>query len=337
MFFTLQNIISEKFFGFLVVEGKKNLYDAFIIKKIIKGNLMNFALLKATVVSCVIGLATISSLVFASDKKDDKKFDPETVLAKLNDKEFKLKDAAAMIQALGPQLGAVPLDKLLSILRDAWLQEQIYIQEAKKESLQKSPEYKDALRRVKRQILIEVYLAKTSERLVTEDKLRKAYDEEIKKKYSDSNKEEVKVQHIQVKSKAKALEVIELLNKEAIDFDQAIAKFSESKENNGVIGYVSELTDSLIPPVREAALSLKKVGDYTKTPVKMGNSYLIFKALDRRKIKAPSFEDLSPQLSRQIARDEMKKNFEKLKKAYKVKEYPLPELPKSKEKDKKKD
>lgn len=69
----------------------------------------------------------------------------------------------------------------------------------------------------------------------------------------------------------------------------------------------------------------------------MGNSYLIFKALDRRKIKAPSFEDLSPQLSRQIARDEMKKNFEKLKKAYKVKEYPLPELPKSKEKDKKKD
>lgn len=285
---------------------------------------MKFSFVKFIALTVLLASSAPS---FAQNASRDPKLDPEMVLATLNGKEFKLKDAAAMIQALGPQLAQVPVDKILPIIRDAWLQEQIYVTEAKKENLQKSSEYKDALARVKRQILIEVYMAKLSEKLVTEAKLKEAYDEEVKKKYADAHKEEVKIQHIQVESKAKALEIIALLDNKSIDFDQAVTKFSKNKENNGVLGYVSENTEGLIPKVRDAALSLQKAGDYTKAPVKSSAGWHIFKAVDRRKIEKPKFEELVPVLNRRVMKAELTKNFEKLKKEHKVEEKPLPNLP----------
>lgn len=285
---------------------------------------MKLKTLKSLVLSAVIGFVGANSDILAEPAK--KGPDPEAVLAKFEDKSFKLKDAGAMAQALGPQLQSVPIDKLLPILRDAWLQEQIYIREAKKEKMQKSPEYKSALRKVKRQILVEVYLAKLSEELVTEDKIDKAYKEEIKKKYSDSSKEEVKIQHIQVKTRAKAQDVIRLLKSKSMDFDQAVSKFSENKENNGVLGFVSDNTESLIPAVRDAALALKKEGDFTTEPVKSMGGWHVFKALEVRKIKKPSKDELLPVLHRRLTRDEMSNHFKKLKTKYKVKEFPLPDL-----------
>lgn len=286
--------------------------------------------LRAFTFSTLLGITLLAPQVQAEENKDAKKLDPEMVLARLDGKEFKLKDAAAMVQALGPQLAQVPLEKILPMMRDAWLQEQMYVSEAKKEKLQKSPEYKDALSKVKRQILMEVYLAKLSEKLVTETKLRAAYDEEVKKKYSDSNKKEVKIQFVELDSKSKAQEVIQLLKSNSIDFDQAVTKFSRNKENNGVLGYVSENTEGVIPQFIEAAMSLKKSGDITDKPLKIGKFFYVLRSLGDRKIEKPKFEELAPTLSRRVMGAEMKEHSAKLKKQYKVEEFPLPKLPTAK-------
>lgn len=285
---------------------------------------MNFSAFR---LSALVGVLLLAPQVMADESKDAKKLDPEMVLARIDGKEFKLKDAAAMVQALGPQLAQIPFDKILPMMRDAWLQEQMFVGEAKKEKLQKSSEYKEALSRVKRQILMEVYVSKLSEKLVTESKLRAAYDEEVKKKYSDANKKEVKIQFVELESKAKAKEVIDLLTSKAIDFDQAVAKFSRNKENNGVLGYVSENTEGIIPQFIEAALALKKSGDFTDKPIKLGKYFYVLRSMGDRKIEKPKFEDMAPSLSRRVMSAEMKDFTAKLKKQYKVEELPLPKLP----------
>ncbi|HOO72212.1 MAG TPA: peptidylprolyl isomerase [Spirochaetota bacterium] len=109
-------------------------------------------------------------------------------------------------------------------------------------------------------------------------------------------------------------------------FSDLAKKYSDdySKKDGGDIGYIS--SDMKGPEFSAAAFSLKK-GEYTREPVKIGNSIYIIQLNERREVTEDSIEDVvedktkAQRMMRAIQRNKSKGIEEKLSKAADVEDH----------------
>lgn len=239
------------------------------------------------------------SQVFAANNE-------EAVVAKVNGKDVKLKEVEKLKKALPPQVldNAKDKDKLFTTLRDQLIDITLLIEASKKAGLEKQAEVQKAIQQGTEQILVQAFLAQELKNFVTDAAVKNRYDKYVAEMPKDEM--EVKARHVLVKDEEAAKKIIEDLKKGA-DFlkiarEQSIDK--ASAQEGGDVGYFRK--GDMVKEFADAAFTLVP-GKFTEAPVKTQFGWHVIKVDDKRKIKAPKFEEIQEQLKASVLEESMLK------------------------------
>jgi peptidyl-prolyl cis-trans isomerase C len=250
--------------------------------------------------------------------------DADPIVATVNGKEIR-RSALVQAQQSIPQARQLPLEMVYDQLLDHVITSQLLLDQAKKQKLDDDPQVKAAVRDAQNRILQQAYLSKRIDADLTDDMLKKQYDQ---MKGSFQPKEEVKVRHILVDSEDAAKAVIADL-KSGVSFeDEAKAKTKDPSgtANGGDLGYIGK--GDTVPEFADAAFKLKP-GEVTQTPVKTQFGWHVIKVEDHRMAPPPTFEEARASLKNELASQDIQKIIESLQKSAQVKRFNVDGSPKT--------
>jgi peptidyl-prolyl cis-trans isomerase C len=199
-------------------------------------------------------------------------------------------------------------------LKDEVIAREIFIQEAQRQGLDVTEDYKTQLELARQTILIrELFGNYQKANPVTDADIKAEYD-----RFAAANGgKEFRARHILVEKEAEAKAIIAQLKKGG-KFEE-IAKKSSKDPGSGAKGgdldwagagnYVAEFS--------EALTKLTK-GKMTETPVKTQFGYHIIRLDDVRDAQLPKFDEVKPQISQQLQQQKMTKFQEELRAKAKV-------------------
>jgi peptidyl-prolyl cis-trans isomerase C len=190
--------------------------------------------------------------------------------------------------------------------REMLISKELILQEADKRGLIQKESVRDQLEQSRVGVLVAAVFEDFVEKEgVTDAELKTAY-ESVKAEYTGM---EYHVEHILVEKESDAKAIIVQLKAGGNFAEIAKAKSKDpgSAPNGGDLGWVSE--KSLVPEFSKAMVQ-QKVGQVSDKPVKSQFGWHIIKTTDSRDLKAPSFDELKPQLKQMISADQ---NWQKAK------------------------
>lgn len=266
----------------------------------------------------ILFAATFCALIALPAFAEDKPADKDYVVLRVGNEDIKKSEIANTWKAVFPGENAPAFDSLDSKLKENIYRniagERIMLSEAYKSGVQNSETVKERIKQVDRQIVIEEFLRDKTQSALSDDALHAVYNDYVKS--VGSGKEEIKARHILVKEKASA-DAIEKKLKKGGDFSK-IAKEESQDEASGASG--GELgwfaADRMTPEFSKAAFSLKK-GEIS-APVKTEFGWHIIQVEDRRKVVAPTFEQMKPELKREAAAAAVRAYMEEMMKNVKI-------------------
>lgn len=218
----------------------------------------------------------------------------DAVVAVVNGKEIKRSDVVALQQSM-PQLRQVPLEMVYDQILDHLINSQLLVAEARKAKVQDDPKVKERLQQMENQLLQQAYLQQKVEPQLTEEALKKRYDEMVK---NAPAKEEVHARHILLASEDEAKKAIADIQG-GKSFEEVAKEKSTgpSAETGGDLGYFSK--DEMVPEFAEAAFAMKP-GDISKEPVKTQFGWHVIKVEDRRTGEPPAYDEVKEELKEQV-------------------------------------
>jgi peptidyl-prolyl cis-trans isomerase C len=177
-------------------------------------------------------------------------------------------------------------------------------QEAIKKNLDKAPEVSDQINLTRQSILANAYVQDYIKNNPVSDDMLKAEYDKVKAQMSGT---EYKARHILVAKEADAKGIIAKLKKNPKLFDSLARKYSTdpgSKGEGGELGWFD--LHGMVPEFGAAVAKLKK-GKFTLEPVKTQFGYHVILLEDTRTKQAPTFEQVKPQLAKQVQEKNIKK------------------------------
>lgn len=204
-------------------------------------------------------------------------------------------------QNVGPELEAQARDQV--VLRE------IFVQEAERRGLAKSPTYRDQMELARQSILIrELFEAERAAKPVTDAAAQAEYD----KFKAAASGQEYRARHILVETEDEAKKLIADI-KAGGNFEELAKKHSKdpgSGANGGDLDFAKP--DSYVPEFSQAMVALKK-GEMTETPVKSQFGWHIIKLEDTRDAPFPPFDDVKAQLKQRLEQQQMQAFQEELR------------------------
>lgn len=246
---------------------------------------------------------------------------PETdpakvVVARIGDATITLADLAAMREDLPPQYRQMPLQAIYPALLERAIDGELIAQAARSAKLGERPDVQRRLRRAQDQVLSQVYLSEEIAAEVTEEALRKRYDQAIAE---GGSQEEAHAKHILVETEEQAKSVIAELDKGA-EFP-ALAKQHSTDPGGADGGDLGWFTaEQMVPEFSKAAFGLAP-GTYTKEPVKSQFGWHVILLVEKRTAEPPPFEQMRDQLASELTRELINKKLETLRTATKVQRF----------------
>ncbi|MDR2901659.1 MAG: peptidylprolyl isomerase [Lactobacillales bacterium] len=188
-----------------------------------------------------------------------------------------------------PQLAELPFEMIYPQLLENIINARVLMNGADKAGIENDRNVARALKMAREQILSQAYLSKKLESMMTPEKLRAIYDEEMKHYVPE---EEIRARHILTKTLKEAKDVIIQL-KAGADF--AMLADTKSIDLNGRGGELGYFTKNMMPvEFSDAVFTLKK-GQISE-PIKTAFGWHVILVEDRRPSPAPAFEDVQEQL-----------------------------------------
>ena len=199
-------------------------------------------------------------------------------------------------------------------LKEEVIAREIFMQEAARRGLDRTPEYKQNLEMARQTLLIR-------ELFVNFEKTNPVTDAEIKAEYdkvaaSNSGKE-YRARHILVEKEDAAKAIIAQLKKggKFEDIAKKSSKDPGSGANGGDLDWAP--ASNYVGEFGAALLSLEK-GKMTETPVKTQFGYHIIRLDDVRDAQLPKFDDVKPQITEQLTQQKLVKYQEELRAKAKI-------------------
>jgi peptidyl-prolyl cis-trans isomerase C len=177
-------------------------------------------------------------------------------------------------------------------------------QEAIKKNLDKTPEVMEQIKLTQQSILANAFVQDYVKNNPVSDEMLKAEYDKIKAQMSGT---EYKARHILVGTEAEAKEIIAKLKKNAKQFDRLAKENSKdqgSKDKGGDLGWFDP--HNMVPEFGAAVAKLEK-GKFTLEPVKTQFGYHVILLEDSRATQSPAFEQVKPQLAKQVQEQNLKK------------------------------
>lgn len=197
------------------------------------------------------------------------------------------------------------LDKQLQeALVRSYVNIQMLEEEAKKQNIRESQEFKDRFKLVEQQMVQQVLIEKYLQQNVSD----KMIDEEYSKLTKElKGQKEIKTSHILVDSEEKAKEI-----KQKIDKGEDFAKLAKenskdegSKVKGGEIGYT--MKGQLVPEYEATAYALAK--DQVSNPVKSQFGWHVIKLVDKRDVKVPTKQEAEAGIKQNLNNKALEKYF----------------------------
>ena len=186
--------------------------------------------------------------------------------------------------------------EMQSQLREEVIAREVFMQEAEKQGLAASDDYKMQMELARQTIMIRSLFADYQQKnKLTDVELKAEYD-----KFAATNGgKEYKARHILVEKEADAKAIIASIKKggKFEDIAKKQSKDPGSGANGGDLDWANP--GSYVPEFSQAMLKLNK-GQMTDMPVKSQFGYHIIRVDDTREAKIPAFEELKPQIAQQI-------------------------------------
>ena len=161
-------------------------------------------------------------------------------------------------------------------------------QAAESTGVDKDPEVKYLLDRVRENILVQSMIRKMlTDDPITEEQLKQRFETEV----ADTHKTEYLVRHILIKDEDEAKEVIAELSKKKANFAKVAKEKSidvQSGNKGGNLGWINE--GMVVPEFFQGVSRLEK-GATTTEPVKSDFGWHVIKVEDTRAAKIPTYEE----------------------------------------------
>jgi peptidyl-prolyl cis-trans isomerase C len=222
-------------------------------------------------------------------------------------------DALIATATRGQQHGEITAD-MQAQARDQVVMREIFTQEAEKEGVPQSADYKAALELARQSVLISTMFQNYDKAHPITDAAAQAKYEQIKAANSGN---EYHARHILVDNEDEAKKLIAQI-KAGAKFEDLAKKNSKdtgSAENGGDLDWAKP--GNYVPEFA-AALEKLKPGQMTDTPVRTQFGYHIIKLDDVRAAKFPSYDEVKDKLKQQMAQEQLQEFQDRLRKAAKT-------------------
>ena len=215
------------------------------------------------------------------------------------------------------QQGQSDTPELRKAIRDQLITVELITQQARKNGLDKQPEFIQQVDAAKQEILANVFVQDfVKNHAVSDQDIAKEYDN--LKKSSAGNKE-YSVRHILVEKESDAKMIAAKLKKGGKngDFDKLAKEYSKdpgSKDHGGDLGWTSPT--NFVKPFADALLTLSK--GQLSAPVKSQFGWHIIKLDDVRDVKIPTLDEIKPRIAQHIQQVSLKKYIDELHETAKI-------------------
>ena len=198
--------------------------------------------------------------------------------------------------------------------KDQVVMREIFSQEAEKQGIQNSPDYKNQLDLVRQTVLINTLFQNFVKSHPVSDADAKAEYDKIK---AEQSGQEYHARHILVDSEDDAKKLIAQI-KAGAKFEDLAKKSSKdtgSAENGGDLDWAKP--SAYVPEFSTALQGLKK-GQMTDAPVKTQFGYHIIRLEDTRAAQFPSYDEVKDKIKQQMEQVKLQEYQEKLRKSAKT-------------------
>lgn len=223
----------------------------------------------------------------------------------------------ARMEVLAQQLAAAgrPVTpEMQGQLREEVIAREVFMQEAQKQGLDATDDYKNQLELARQAILIrQLFDNYRKTNPVTDAEVQAEYDKFV----AANSGREFKARHILVETEDQAKKILADLKKGA-KFEDIAKKQSKdpgSGANGGDLDWANPA--SFVPEFSEAMIKLNK-GEMTQVPVKSQFGYHIIRVDDIRQAQLPKLEEVKPQVTQQLQQQRLQKYQEELRAKAKV-------------------
>jgi peptidyl-prolyl cis-trans isomerase C len=199
-------------------------------------------------------------------------------------------------------------------LRDEMIRRGALLADAKKRALDKRPEYKKQLELTAQLLLMREAIADHFQRQpITDADMDAAYRDALVR----LGNTEYRLRHIQSKTETDAKDIIAQLD-DGKKFDKLLKRSTDeaTRDKGGDLGW--KIPVALPFELAERIRSLK-VGEHTKTPIKLGDTWHIFRIEEQRPFTPPKREELAAQLQQGLIQVKTAQYLDRLKAAAQVK------------------
>lgn len=246
------------------------------------------------------------------------------VYAIVDGEEITDKDMLFLQQAMpNVDFNALPKDMKDKAIDQA-IERKILMKEAKKDKLEDTKEYKEALAEFEQTMVLELWMRKQLEAMkVSESESKKYYNENKDKMVIP---ESANARHILVKTEKEAKDIIKDLGKAGKDIENKFIELAKAKSTDPSAANGGELPPfakegQMIPEFSKAAFALKP-NTYTKTPVKTQYGYHIIYLKSITPKGVVKYEEIKPRIEEELKlvkfRDVIAKKAQDLKKKAKI-------------------
>lgn len=253
---------------------------------------------KETVAAFGIVLGVLApALLTGAAAQEDQTDRSQRLIATVDGQEIRQADVSAYLVNLPPQAQQLPRAQLLPMVLQELIGTKILVKLARRDGLDKNPEFERQINSAAEQILRQIFLAQLSASAVNDEAVQKYYDETIGSAGGDV---EVRARHILLESEEEALAVVEEI-KSGADFERLARDRSTgpSAPAGGDLGYFTR--DAMVAPFAEAAFAMA-AGDVSE-PVQTRFGWHIIKVEDRRETAPPTLAQVRDEITRQLFRE----------------------------------
>ena len=223
----------------------------------------------------------------------------------------------ARVEALSQQVarsGRQVTPEVQAQIKEEVIAREIFMQEAQKQGLEASADFKSQMELARQTILIrELFMTFQKNNVVTDADVKAEYD-----KFAAANSgKEYRARHILVEKEDAAKAIIAQLKKggKFEDIAKKSSKDPGSGANGGDLDWAP--ASNYVGEFGAALLSLEK-GKMTETPVKTQFGYHIIRLDDVRDAQLPKFDDVKPQITEQLTQQKLVKYQEELRAKAKI-------------------
>ena len=209
--------------------------------------------------------------------------------------------------------------QLRETIKNELINRQLIAQEVVKQGLEKEIDLQDQITQLKQnlylQVFIEDYFKKNP---ITTEQLREEYNKQ--KQFLGNGTDsaaQFKISQIVLKAESEAIAVIHRLqNGESFaKVAQQTSLDAATKAQGGVLGWVS--IQQLAQPVANVTANLSK-GGLSKSPIRVGDAWVIVRVDDTRSTKIPSFDASQNQLKQAIVQQYLSETVKRLRESARI-------------------